>query len=49
MRDERALDALREELEELEEELTDCITDSIKGKQVIQQSPRLQSDLTVKF
>jgi hypothetical protein len=25
---------LREELEELEDELTDCISDSIKGKQV---------------
>jgi hypothetical protein len=25
---------LREELEELEDQLTDCISDSIKGKQV---------------
>lgn len=34
VRNERALDALREELEELEDQMTDCITDSIKGKQV---------------
>jgi hypothetical protein len=34
VRNERALDVLREELEELEDQLTDCISDSIKGKQV---------------
>lgn len=34
MRNERALEAIREELEELEEQLTDSIADSIKGKQV---------------
>ncbi|KAF8062663.1 SLC4A1AP [Scenedesmus sp. PABB004] len=32
VRNERALEALREELEELEEQLTECIQDSIDGK-----------------
>lgn len=38
VRNERALEALREELEELDEQMTDCITDSIKGRQVGQGS-----------
>jgi hypothetical protein len=34
------MEALREELEELEEQLTDSIIDSIKGKQVSPRCPR---------
>eukprot|EP00775_Hariotina_reticulata_P006570 gene6570-6798_t len=38
VRNERALEALREELEELEEQLTDSIVDSIKGKREASKS-----------
>eukprot|EP00878_Enallax_costatus_P023914 GHUV01025478.1.p1 GENE.GHUV01025478.1~~GHUV01025478.1.p1 ORF type:complete len:446 (+),score=174.04 GHUV01025478.1:427-1764(+) len=38
VRNERALEAIREELEELEEQLTDSIADSIKGKQAAKES-----------
>lgn len=34
MRNERALEALREELEELEEELNERIADSVRGRKV---------------
>lgn len=34
VRNERALEALRDEMEELEEQLTDSITASIQGKKV---------------